>query len=289
MLQILFDAVALGSLFALVALGIALIFGIMGLINFAHGEIIMVAAYVMLAAHSLPLPLFIFVTVAAAALFAIATERIAFRPLRGADPVTLLVTSFAISYLVQNIALLGVSARAKAVSIPLSWLNTWDFAGARIDYLDAAVIIACLVLLGGLGALLKFTNLGIQMRAAAEDFRMARLLGVHANRVIPTAFAISGVLAGVAGFLYISKAGSFNPYVGLPLLLPAVVAAVIGGLGSLVGAIVGGYILGFATVFLQVLLPDNLVQFRDVFVFLLVIVVFQIRPEGLFTVYRERV
>lgn len=289
MIQFAFDSLSLGSFYALMAIGITLIFGIMRLINFAYGEIIMVAAYAMLFLDHLPLPVFFAGTIAAAALFAVVTEWVAFRPLRQADPATLMVTSFAVSFLVQHLAVIFSSAEAKAVVTPSGWQKPLWLAGAVVGRIEVAMTVAAVLLLAGLAALLRFTDLGIQMRAAAEDFRMARMLGVRGQRVISAAFAISGLLAGVGTFLYIAKVGNFTPYVGLPLLLAGVVSSVIGGLGSLLGAVVGGYLLGILTVVLQIVLPAGLAPFRDAFLFSLVIVLLLFRPEGLFGGLRERV
>jgi branched-chain amino acid transport system permease protein len=289
MIQFLFDSLSLGSLYALIALGIALIFGIMRLINFAFGEIIMVAAYGMLLLSGLPLPAFFLGTVVLAAAFAVATEWIAFRPLRNADPATLLVTSFAVSYLVQHLAVIFSSAEAKAVVTPPSWSASVEILGATVGKIEIATTLAAVLLMAGLTAVLRFTDIGLHMRAAAEDFRMARVLGVRAQRVITVAFAISGVLAGVGAFLYIAKVGTFTPHVGLPLLLPGVVASVLGGLRSLLGAVLGGYLLGMLTVALQVVLPAGLAPFRDALLFSLVIVILLFRPDGMLGGLKERV
>jgi branched-chain amino acid transport system permease protein len=283
-IQHVIDAVSLGSLFALLALGIAVVFGIMRLINFAHGEIIMAAAYAMYLFNALPIPLLVIVTVLAAVLFALLTERLAFRPLRMADPATLMVTSFAVSFIAQNLAIILSGARAKAVVVPQDWLGSWQVLGAYVGKLDFVITLTTIALLIGLAVLLRYTDIGLQMRAAAEDFRMARLLGVRAQRMIPTGFIVSGVLAGIAGFLYIAKVGTFTPLVGLPLLLAAVVSAVVGGLGSLVGAVIGGYVLGVFIVVLQIVLPANLLPYRQALVFTLVLLLLLIRPRGLMSV-----
>jgi branched-chain amino acid transport system permease protein len=288
-LQHIIDAISLGSLFALLALGITLVFGIMRLINFAHGEIIMAAAYAMYLFNALPIPLLVIITVLAAVLFALLTERLAFRPLRMADPATLMVTSFAVSFVAQNLATIFSGARAKAVVIPQDWLGSWQILGASVGKLDVVITLTTMILLVGLGALLRYTDLGLQMRAAAEDFRMARLLGVRAQRMIPAGFAISGMLAGVAGFLYLAKVGTFTPLVGLPLLLAAVVSAVVGGLGSLIGAVIGGYLLGAFIVVLQIVLPADLLPFRQALVFSLVLLLLLIKPRGLVAVDGARI
>ncbi|MBE2276745.1 MAG: branched-chain amino acid ABC transporter permease [Rhodobacteraceae bacterium] len=289
LVQGLVDALSIGSTYALVALGVALIFGIMRLINFAYGEYFMVAAYAMLAFDQVSLALSFLFVIAAVVAFSLLTERVAFRPLRNADPSTLMITSFAVSYLVQKVAIVATLGEARTVQIPESWLTPLQFGGISIGKLEIIITVAALAMMGGLNLLLTRTALGIQMRAAAQDFRMARLLGVAADRVIMSAFAIAGFLAAIGGFLYVAKLGSFTPAIGLPILLAGIVSTVIGGLGSLKGAVIGGYLLGAIQVLLQIILPSDLVAFRDALVFILVIVLLLFKPTGLFGSYVQRV
>ncbi len=288
-LQFIVDALSIGSTYALVALGVALMFGVMRLINFAFGEYFMIAAYAMLAFDHVSIALSFLFTIVVVVVFSLAIERIAFRPLRHADPTTLMITSFAVSYLVQKVAIMATRGEARTVEVPESWLQPLNLGSISIGRLEVAITGAAFLLMLGLHLLLNRTMLGIQMRAAAADIRVARLLGVAADRVILSAFAIGGVLAGVGGFLYVAKIGTFTPALGLPLLLAGIVATVIGGLGSLKGAITGAYLLGLVQVALQVFLPGQMVAFRDVFVFMFVVVLLLVRPSGLFGTYVQRV
>jgi len=288
-IQALIDAMSIGSTYALVALGVALIFGIMRLINFAYGEYFMVAAYAMLAFNAVSLFISLLFVILVVVAFSLLTERLAFRPLRGADPTTLMITSFALSYLAQKIAIMLTSGEARTVVVPDSWLAPVHVFGVEIGRLEIWITVSAISLMITLQAILTRTDLGIQMRAAAEDFRMARLLGVAADRVIMSAFAIGGVLAAIGAFLYIAKLGSFTPSVGAPILLAGIVATVIGGLGSLKGAVTGAYLLGLAQVSLQIALPTNLVAFRDAFVFAFVILLLLLRPTGIFGSYVQRI
>ena len=198
LLQNSINALSYGSLYALFALGIALIFGIMQLINFAHGELIMVGAYAIVLFDVLPWPVLLPLIFAIVIVFALAMERIAFRPVRGSKPGTLLITSFAVSYLIQNLAtvIFGALPRSTSFGTPLSQsITIGQISVARYDIVTVVVAFALLALLG---AFLSRTRMGVEMRAAAEDFRMARVLGVNANVVIAVAFAISGVLAAAA-------------------------------------------------------------------------------------------
>lgn len=275
------DALTLGSLFALVGIGIALVFGIMRLVNFAHGELIMVGGYALIVVGHPPWPLVVAATLVVPVLFALALERVAFRPVRGASDATLLVTSFAVSYLLQNLALLifGATPRTTNLSAPLSQSEV--VAGLTIPRLSILTIALTLVLLGLLTAFLNRARAGVQLRAAAEDFQMARILGVRANRVIAMAFGISGLLTGVAALLLVAQSGTVTPTMGLGVLLVAFLSTVLGGMGSLVGAVIGGYLLGALSVGLEAYLPTGLREYRDAFAYAAVIAVLLYRPQGL--------
>ena len=280
-LQHVIDAVTYGSLFALYALGIALIFGIMGLINFAHGELIMVGGYTIVLLGHPPWPVVVLLTVALAVVFALAMERAAFRPLRGASPPTLLIASFAVSYGLQNLAILIEGSAAKGTSVS-TWLSeSFRIGSVSVPKLDPVTVGVTLVLLAALGLFLQRTRTGVQMRAAAEDFRMARILGVRANTVIATAFAISGLLAGVGAYLLTAQTGEVAPDFGSNPVLYAFVATVLGGMGSLRGAVLGGYVFGAIFVLLQSYLPIDLAAYRDAFAFTAVIAMLLVRPQGL--------
>jgi branched-chain amino acid transport system permease protein len=212
---------------------------------------------------------------------ALLTERIAFRPVRNANAATLLVTSFAVSYLLQSLAVLIFGSTPKTVNIAGGLTESVEIAGVSVGKLDLVTIGLTAALLTGLVFFLNRTAIGVQMRAAAEDFRMARLLGVRANRVIATAFAISGVLASVAAFLLLVQSASVTPTMGVTPVLIAFIATVIGGMGSLQGAVLGGMLMGVMTVVLQVALPFELRPYRDAFVFAVVLAVLVLRPGGL--------
>ena len=280
-LQHVIDAITYGSQFALYALGIALIFGIMGLINFAHGELIMVGAYTLVLIGHPPWPVMVVATVAVAIVFALGMDRVAFRPLRGANPATLLIASFAVSYGLQNMAILIEGSAPKGTSVS-TWLSeSVEIGSLSIPKLDLVTVGVTLVLLIALGLFLQRTRMGVQMRAAAEDFRMARILGVNANVVIATAFGMSGLLAGIGAYLLVAQTGEVAPDIGSNPVLYAFVATVLGGMGSLRGAVLGGYVFGAIFVGLQAYLPLELRSYRDAFAFAAVIVMLLVRPQGL--------
>ncbi|HLT00775.1 MAG TPA: branched-chain amino acid ABC transporter permease [Geminicoccaceae bacterium] len=278
-----FDVASLGSLYALMALGLVLVYGILRLVNFAYGELIMITGYSLYLLGGSPLPWFVMAALAVLAAIAasVLTERVAFRPVREKSLTAMLITSFAVSTLFQNAALLFVSPRARVVPLPELFTESVTIGGALFQVRDILAIVVSIVMLVGFTLLLNRTVLGIALRAAADNFRMTRMLGVPANLVISTAFAISGFLAGTVALFWLGRTASVTPGIGLEPLIVAFVATVLGGMHSLVGAVVGGYALALMTVGINSFLPQALVDYRQAFVFGLVILVLLVRPEGL--------
>ena len=282
-LQQLLNAVSLGGVYALLALGLAVVFSIISLVNFAHGELMTVAGYGLFfaVAAQVPLPVALCIAIACAALAALLTERFAFRPMRKADPTSLLLTSFAVSVILRVLFQNGISARAKPVPLP-PWLSgTWDLGFARLGTVPLMSIAVTVLSLAGLTLFLRRTTLGKAMRAASEDFQVLRLMGIRANRVIAVAFAVSGILAGISAALWVAQRGSVDPLMGFVPVLKAFIAAVIGGLGSLSGAVAGGFVLGILEVLFQAFLPDAALPFRDAYVLGVVVLILVWRPDGL--------
>lgn len=290
-IQVFIDSVALGSLYALVALAIGLVFGVMKLINFAQADYLTVGAYSLVVPTAaatpgmmfggLPWALMIFCVVLTVTVLALITERVAFRPLRNTDPTTLLISSFAVSYFLQSLIIMFHGGRPKTVSIGVALTRPIDVFGLRVGGVQFLTMAVALLLLIVLVLFLKRTSIGIQLRAAAEDFSMARLLGVAANRVIAIAFAISGILGGAISLLFVIQTGTLDIRMGLMPTVYAFFATVIGGIGSLPGAVLGGYIVGILSVFLQAYLPEEMRPFRDAGVFAIVILILLLRPQGL--------
>jgi branched-chain amino acid transport system permease protein len=280
-LQYLIDALALGCLFALGALGVGIVFGVMRLANFAHGEFIMLGAYGLLIFSGLPWVLTWVVSAAFVAVIAVLTERIAFRWLRGASASTLLISSFAVSILLQNITVIIFGSRPRTTAMPAFVDQSLTVGGLRITVVSLLSIVLSVASLLVLVAFFKRTSLGLQMRAAAEDFRMARLLGARANRVVASAFAISGVLACLVSILLTSRSATVSPTMGLTPVLIAFVAVTIGGLGNMVGSALGGFLVGVITIAMQAILPEGMVSYRDAFTFLAVIAILIFRPQGI--------
>jgi branched-chain amino acid transport system permease protein len=287
-LQVGVDAVSFGALFAVMALGLALLFGVMRLMNFAYGELIMVGGYTMYYTRDFGALPMVLITIAVVVLVSVLMELIAFRPVRHAVPVTLLITSFAVSFGLQQVAFMTVAkGRQKGVE-PYPWLtDQHQIAGLRLSNLDILTVLVAAGLLIGMTLLLKRTTIGIQLRASTEDYQMAQLVGIRGNRVISFAFAITGLLAAAVCILYVLRTGSLSATMGVTPLLIAFVGGAIGGLGSLTGAALGGFTLGVVINSIQSSLPVDLSGYTLMFAFLFVIVVLVIAPNGLLDLTRR--
>lgn len=291
-LQLLFDALALGGIYAIAALGIALIFGVMRLVNFAHGQFIACAVFALilpstdamavLGLGALPAPILIPLMLAFGAGLAVLAEALVFRPMRNASPVALMVGSFALGVALQNLLLVLYGGRPKAVSLWAELGQPVQVASASVPLLQLIVIAAVGVILAGLALMLRKTRIGLEMRAAAEDFTMARMLGVRSNWVISGAFALSGALAAVVALVLVAQTGVADVRMGGQIMLVAFIATVVGGMGSLSGAVAAGLGIGAASALLQAGLPAEVRPFRDAFLYGGVILVLLFRPQGLF-------
>jgi branched-chain amino acid transport system permease protein len=282
------DAVSFGALFAVMALGLALLFGVMRLMNFAYGELIMVGGYTMYYTRDFGALPMILITIVVVVLVSVLMELIAFRPVRHAPPVTLLITSFAVSFGLQQVAFMTVArGRQKGVE-PYPWLtDQHHIAGLRVSNLDVVTLLVAAGLLIGMTLLLKRTTIGVQLRASTEDYQMAQLVGIRGNRVISFAFAITGLLAAAVCILFVLRTGSLSATMGVTPLLIAFVGGAIGGLGSLTGAALGGFTLGVVINTIQSSLPVDLSGYTLMFAFLFVIVVLVIAPNGLLDLTRR--
>ena len=240
------NAASLGGTYALLALGLAVVFSILGMINFAHGALMTIAGYVMYYAGrgGLPFSAAIVLAIAAATASAVLMERVAFRPVRGAGVATMLLTSFAVGLILQVGFQIFIDTRPKVVPMPDALTASVSVGEVTVGVIQLVSIVVTAVMLVLLSAFLKYTVVGLAMRAAAENFDVTRLMSIRANTVISTAFAISGLLAAVAGVLWIAQRASVDPLMGFLPVLKAFIAAILGGLGSLSGAVAGGFALG---------------------------------------------
>jgi branched-chain amino acid transport system permease protein len=263
----------------------------MRLVNFAHGDVIAFSIFALLwpsvdavaivFAGDLPWFLLIPFVLAMGAGLSVLSEWLVFRRFRRANPATMMIASFALGFVIRYFLLMLFSSRPKSISLLPALSQPVEILGARIPLLQVITIVVTLAVLVGLTAFLRRTRFGLEMRAAAENFTMARMLGVRANRVIMGAFALSGALAAAIGLILASQTGTADIQMGGAVMLMAFIATVIGGLGSLPGAVLAGFLLGAASVVMQVLLPPEARPFRDAFVYGAVILVLIWRPQGL--------
>jgi len=281
-LQYFIDAVALGAVYALVAVGLALIFGVMRLVNFAQGELITAAAYALALTASWPKGLSVLIALLVAAGLALLMELLVFRRMREATPATALITTFAVAFGLEAVWLIAFGAQGQTADVLSSLNNTATHGSLHIRWVTITELGTGVLLLGGTSLLLRRTSMGLQMRAAATDFRAARLLGVRANTVISFAFLLSGLFAGVVAVLLTVSQPLVTPTFGLEVTIVSLVGVVVGGIDRLLPATLGGFAIGFATSMLGDLLPSAQRVFLTSFIFLLVILVLLLRPGGLF-------
>jgi len=274
----------LGSIYALIAIGLTMVYGLLRLINFAHGDLMMLGAYIGLFIVTnafLPLGAAVVLPMLAIGLVGVLVERIAYRPLRGAPEVAMLMTSLAVSWIIQNGMIMTVTAQPRSFRLPAGVNQLHQAGGVSFSTIDILSLALAVGLMALLTLFVRYTRIGIAMRAASENLRAAHLMGIHINQVIAVAFLIGSALAAVAGVLWAGKYGTVEPYMGFLPGLKAFVAAVIGGIGVIPGAVLGGYLLGFAEILFVGFLPPELSGYRDAFVFVLLLVVLLIRPNGI--------
>ena len=281
-LQSLIDAVALGAVYGVVALGIGLVFGVMRLANLAYGEMIAAGGYTLAYLDGVPAVVAILACFGVVVALTLVLERVAFRPLRGTSPATMLVATFAISFLLRSIYLLAFGSRGEIVGT-LGGLNTAVAVGSlRIRWISIVALVAGALLLLGTTMLLNRTTIGLHIRAAAADFRTARIVGVRANGVIVFSFVISAVLAAAVAVLLTVQTPLVTPDFGVQVTIFALVGVVVGGLDRLLTATMGGFAIGFATSFLGARLPSSSSVYLPSMIYGLVILVLLLRPGGLF-------
>ncbi len=284
LIQQLINGLVLGSMYALVAIGFSMIYGIVRLINFAHGDIMMIGAYTtvgLVLMGDMPWVVIAVGVLLTGAIAGLTVEAAAFRPMRGAPQVTGFIASLAVSIMIQNLGILILSPQPRNFLFPEVMRERLAISGASLSLIDLLIVVSTLVLMAALTLLVKKTKLGMAMRATAESANMARLMGININRVIMAAFAIGSALAAISGLMWGGKYGQIDPLLGFLPGLKAFVAAVIGGVGSIPGAMLGGYILGLSEVLFVGLLPAEYSSYRDAFVFGLLIVVLLVLPNGL--------
>ena len=290
-LQQIINAVNLGSLYALVAVGLSIVFGVLKLTNFAHGDVMMVGAFttVLLIGVGMPFIPAVVCGILGAAIAGYLIERIAYRPVRNAPDVTRLLTSLAVTYILENFGILVFSSSPRNFPLPDTLNESWQIMGGAITFTNINLLTIALtfVSLIGLGWFITKTTIGLGMRAASEDMAAAQLVGLDVNRLVVVAFILASAFAGLAGVLWAAQAGVVQPQMGFTPLLKAFVAAIIGGFGSIEGALLGGFMLGALEILIVAFLPDAITPYRDAIVFSLLIAFLLFRPGGLLQANRE--
>ncbi|MDR1765970.1 MAG: branched-chain amino acid ABC transporter permease [Lachnospiraceae bacterium] len=276
------NGLSLGSVYALIALGYTMVYGIAKMLNFAHGDVIMVGCYVVFVTVinlHLPVPVGILLSILICTALGVTVERVAYKPLRGASSLAVLITAIGVSYLLQNIALLIFGANMKTFTSVVS-IPPLKLAGGRLNITGEALVTvaSCVVIMVGLTAFIKKSKAGQAMLAVSEDKGAAQLMGINVNGTIALTFAIGSALAAVAGILLCSTYPSLTPYTGAMPGIKAFVAAVFGGIGSIPGAFVGGLLLGVIENLSKAYISS---QMADAIVFAVLIIVLLVKPTGI--------
>ncbi len=292
--QTLVDAVGLGAVYALMAVGIGLVFGVLRLVNFAYGQLVMAGAYTLAFTSQADWPTWTGIVMCFAVVIALSTamDRLVFRPLRTQSPAVMLVTTFAVAFLLQNVALL-IDVRDDTIGEPAASVASLNQAvtvwGVEVRKVTIVAVIVAAVALSLLALILTRTRIGLQMRAAATDFATARLLGVRANTVIAVAVLLSAVIAAAVSVLLTVQNPLVAPDFALKETIIVLVGVVVGGIDRLWTATLGGFSIGFATGVINGALPTDKTVFLPSVVFALVILVLLLRPAGLFAGRRTSV
>lgn len=281
--QQIFNGIVLGSIYALLALGMAIIYGILGLINFAHGALITVGAFCFYFLYSVfhwPFILVIFLTIALGGLMGFVLEAIGYRKLRGAPGLSLLITSLGIYIFIENAVKLLVSPQPYAFSMP-PFLDKIISNFITFRLIDLFIIATTITIMICFAIFVKRNKVGIAMRGISESVETARLVGINVNQVIIWSFIVASAIAALTGFMWGSKYGQISYNMGFMPGIIAFVSIVIGGIGSIPGAVLGGFLIGLVQTFSVGFLPPGYAMYRDAIVFALLIVVLLIKPTGI--------
>jgi len=281
--QYLISGLSLGSVYALIALGYTMVYGIAKMLNFAHGDVIMIGAfttYTICSTMGLPTAVGVLAAVVFCTLLGVCIEKVAYKPLRKASsPLAVLITAIGVSYLLQNVALLIFGTNTKAFA-SVVFVKPVRLADGQLTISGETIvtIFVCIIIMAGLMLFIKKTRAGQAMLAVSEDKGAAQLMGINVNGIIALTFAIGSALAAIAGVLLCSSYPSLDPYTGSMPGIKAFVAAVFGGIGSIPGAFIGGILLGIVEIFAKAYISS---QMADAIVFAILIVILLIKPTGL--------
>lgn len=282
-LQNLVNGISLGSLYALIAIGYTMVYGILRLINFAHGDIFMIAMYVAffgILIFSLPWWLAFLIAIFFTVFFGMMIEKVAYRPLRNSPRISVLISAIGVSFLLENLGLVVFGGRPQSFPRPDIFNQIFHFGDVSIVSLNFAIPVITVILLLGLNFLVNKTTTGMAMRAAAKDFDTARLMAINVDKIVSLTFAIGSGLAAIGGIMWALKYPQIHPLIGIFPGLKCFIAAVVGGIGNITGATVGGFLLGIGEIMLVAFLPA-LSGYRDAFAFILLIIILLLKPTGI--------
>lgn len=287
-LQNLFNGLMFGGLYALLAVGYTMVYGILRLINFAHGDIMMMGVYFAFYASLLgsPLWLSIIIGVSGAAVLGFLIDRIAYKPLRNAPRISALITAIGMSFFLESIAVVLFGAVPKSFTAVFNeknkWIidKTWNVLGARIPVMTFLIFFVTAIIFFILFWIVYKTKIGMAMRAISSDIPTTSLMGINVDMVIGFTFALGSAMAAAGGIMWAMRYPNVQPYMGFMPGLKAFIAAVLGGIGSIPGAVLGGFILGLLEIFLVAFMPGA-AGYRDAFAFIILIVILLIKPDGL--------
>ena len=281
--QHLFNAITLGSLYGLVAIGYTMVYGILRLINFAHGDIFMLGAYFMFfgtVTFNLPWGIAAVIAVAASSVCGVFVDRIAFRPLRDAPRISALISAIGVSFLIENLSLVLFTGLPRQVMQPEWMVKIITIGEIRILPLAILVPVITFILVLGLLWIVYRTKPGLAMRAISKDIETTRLMGVSVDKIIALAFGLGSALAAASGIMWALRYPQIHPFMGVFPGFKAFIAAVFGGIGSIQGAMIGGMLLGLIEIMIIAFFPA-LSGYRDAFAFILLIVILLMKPTGL--------
>jgi len=282
-LQHLANGLSLGSLYALIAIGYTMVYGILRLINFAHGDIFMVSiyfAYYGIFIFALPWYVSFPVAVVLTALLGFSIDIVAYKPLRNAPRISALISAIGVSFFLENVGLMIFGGRPKGFQRPALFTTMIDLGGIKIQSVVFITLIVTIILLLALSYLIYRTKQGMAMRAVSKDFETARLMAINVDRIIALTFVIGSGLAAFGGILWALRYPAVSPLMGLIPGLKAFIAAVLGGIGSIPGAMLGGYLIGLLEILIVAFFPD-LAGYRDAYAFVILLAILLVKPTGL--------
>lgn len=280
-IQNFFNALTVGSLYALIAIGYTMVYGILRFINFAHGDIFMIGAYfIFFAAAVMPWPLATVTAIAGASLLGVTVDRVAYRPLREAPRISALISAIGVSFLLENLGLVVFTGLPRPAVQPQWMVEPILLGNIRVLPLSLIVPVTTAILVLGLLWIVHRTRPGLAMRAISRDIETTRLMGVSIDRTIALTFGLGSALAAAAGIMWAMRYPQIHPFMGVFPGFKAFIAAVVGGIGSIKGAVLGGVLLGTVEI-MAVAFQPTLSGYRDAFAFVLLIVILLFRPTGL--------